>query len=161
DRAAARARIDPGRAQGNSGDLAKAIAAEAWVLTTDAGGRLLADVDNVRSIKPADLERLRKLAAPAAVSAAIRLYHARAKARAKFERGERMWVEPKGIEQSTSEPVARHKAARFACPLVIDLCAGIGGDTLALAARSDVIAVDLDPGMCRRLQYNAAVYEVS
>ena len=111
--------------------------------------------------RPADLDRFRKLAAPAAVAAAIRLTPARAKARVKFERGERMWVEPKGVEQATSEPVARHKAARFTCPLVVDLCAGIGGDALALAARSDVLAVDLDPGMCRRLQYNAAVYDVA
>ena len=72
-----------------------------------------------------------------------------------------MWVDPVGIEQGTSEPVARHKAARFACPLVVDLCAGIGGDALALAARPHVLAVDLDPGMCRRIRYNAEVYEVA
>ncbi len=153
DRKRTRGQIDAGSPQDAS--------AEAWVLTTDQGGRLLAEVDKVRSIEPADLDRFRKLAAPAAVAAAIRLSRARAKARVKFERGERMWVEPKGVEQATSEPVARHKAARFACPLVVDLCAGVGGDALALAARSDVLAVDLDPGMCRRLQYNAAVYDVS
>jgi len=79
----------------------------------------------------------------------------------KFERGQQMWVEPTGIEQATSEPVARHKAARFDWPLVVDLCAGIGGDALALAARSDVLAVDRDIGMCRRLRYNAGVYGVS
>ena len=56
------------------------------------------------------------------------------KAAVKFEHGQQMWVEPIGIEQATSEPVARHKAARFTCPLVVDLCAGIGGDALALAA---------------------------
>ena len=72
-----------------------------------------------------------------------------------------MWVEPTAVEQATAEPVARHKARRFNCPLVVDLCAGIGGDALALAARSDVLAVDSDQGMCRRLGYNAAVYEVA
>ena len=123
--------------------------------------RLLAEVAKVRSIGPSDLDRFRKLAAPAAVAAAIRLSRAREKARVKFERGERMWVEPTGVEQATSEPVARHKAARFTCPLVVDLCAGIGGDALALATRSDVLAVDLDPGMCRRIHYNAAIYGVS
>ena len=40
--------------------------------------------------------------------------------------------------------------------VVVDLCAGIGGDTLALARRADVLAVDLDHGMCRRIAWNAA-----
>jgi hypothetical protein len=42
----------------------------------------------------------------------------------------------------------------------VDLCAGIGGDAIAMAARSQVLAVDLDPGMCRRILWNAAVYDV-
>ena len=45
--------------------------------------------------------------------------------------------------------------------LVVDLCAGIGSDALALAAKSNVIAVDLDHGMCRRILYNADVHDVS
>ena len=139
----------------------EAVRAEAWVLSTDAGGRLLAAVAASGSIRPADVARLRKLAAPAAVSAAIRLFQVREKAAVKFEHGRTMWVEPTAVEQATSEPVARHKAARFQCPLVVDLCAGIGGDSLALAARSQVLAIDLDPGMCRRLNFNASVYGVS
>jgi hypothetical protein len=139
----------------------EAIAAEEWVLATKAGGRLLAEVATVRSIQPADVERLRKLAAPAAVDAAIRISQAREKAAVKFEHGERMWVDSTGVEQATSEPVARHKAARFACPLVVDLCAGIGGDALALGGHSQVLAVDIDPGMCRRIHYNAGVYGIS
>jgi len=161
DRAWTRVQISPGSPQDPSGVLDEATRAEAWVLTTEAGGRLLAEVARVRSIGPSDLERFRKLVAPAAVGAAIRLSRAREKAREKFERGERMWVELTGVEQATSELVARHKAARFECPLVVDLCAGIGGDTLALATRSEVLAVDLDGGMCRRIQFNAAIYGVS
>ena len=72
-----------------------------------------------------------------------------------------MWVEPTAVEQATSELVARHKAKRFACSLVVDLCAGIGGDALALAAHSDVLAIDIDQGMCRRLHYNASVYNLA
>ena len=96
------------------------------------------------------------------MSAAVRLALARRKAAGKFERGDRMWVEPVGVEQATAEPVARHKALRFqSCPIVVDLCAGIGGDAIALAGNSRVVAVDLDPGMCRRLRWNAEVYEVA
>ena len=136
-----------------------AIEAEAWVLTTEPGRELLAEVAVVGTIGPAEVKRLRKRASPAAVSAAIRLFQARTKASLKFERGHRMWVEPTAVEQATSELVARHKAQRFACPLVVDLCAGIGGDALALAERSHILAVDCDQGMCRRLAYNALVYE--
>jgi THUMP domain-like/RNA cap guanine-N2 methyltransferase len=134
---------------------------EAWVLFTEAGACLLDSVTGMHSIGPADMTRLRTLAPAPAVSAAIRIARARAKAALKFERGTLMWAEPIAVEQATSEPVARHKAVRFTSALVVDLCAGIGGDTLALAARSDVMAVDLDPGMCRRLQFNAVVYDVS
>ncbi|HEX8199642.1 MAG TPA: class I SAM-dependent methyltransferase, partial [Isosphaeraceae bacterium] len=72
------------------------------------------------------------------------------------------WFDPTGLEQATAEPVARHKARRFAGSPVVDLCAGIGGDAVALAAAGcRVVAVDRDPGMCRRVLWNAAVYEVS
>jgi hypothetical protein len=72
-----------------------------------------------------------------------------------------MWVDPTGVEQATAELVAVHKASRFRCTLVADLCAGIGSDTLALAARLSVLSVDLDHGMCRRIRFNAAVHGVS
>jgi hypothetical protein len=137
------------------------IDAEAEVLTSDAGSRLLAEIALVPSIRPSDIARLRRWATPELVSAAIRLSEARKKAAVKFEHGQRMWVEPIGVEQATSEPVARHKAARFKCPMVVDFCSGIGGDALALAARSLVIAVDLDHGMCRRLRHNASLYQVA
>jgi hypothetical protein len=131
------------------------------VLSTDEGCRLLREVTALKSIMPGDLARLHKTAPRQAVSAALGLARARAKAAQKFARGELMWVEPTAVEQATAELVARHKAARFECSLVVDLCAGIGGDTLTLAARSHVLSVDRDRGMCRRLQFNAAVYGVA
>jgi THUMP domain-like/RNA cap guanine-N2 methyltransferase len=136
------------------------VDAEAWVLTTEPGSRLLAALATVRSLGPSDMANFRKQASARHVSAAIRLVRARSKAALKFEHGERLWVEPTAIQQATSEVVAQHKAKRFVCPLVVDLCAGIGGDALALAARSDVMAVDLDQGMCCRLRYNASIYKV-
>jgi THUMP domain-like/RNA cap guanine-N2 methyltransferase len=132
------------------------------LLTSEQGRRLLEDVAALRTIGPSELDRLRKRAPAGMVSAAVRLTMARRKAAGKFERGGRMWVEPVGVEQATAEPVARHKAIRFrTSPIVVDLCAGIGGDAIALAASSRVVAVDMDPGMCRRLRWNAAVYEVA
>jgi hypothetical protein len=132
------------------------------LLTTDEGRRLLEEAASIRSIGPADLARLRKSAPAGSVSAAVRLALARRKAAEKFERGAGMWVEPVGIEQATAEPLARYKAWRFrGVPIVVDLCAGIGGDALALAEHSRVITVDLDAGMCRRLRWNAEVYGVA
>jgi THUMP domain-like/RNA cap guanine-N2 methyltransferase len=132
------------------------------LLTTDEGRRLLEEAAAVRSIGPAELGRLRKRAPAALASAAVRLTLARRKAAEKFERGDRMWVEPVGVEQATAEPVARHKAERFAFrPVVVDLCAGIGGDALAMARSAHVVAVEVDAGMCRRLRWNTEVYGVS
>jgi hypothetical protein len=71
-----------------------------------------------------------------------------------------MWFDRQGLEQSTAELVARHKARRFH-GAVWDLCSGIGGDTLALAATCEVTAVDLNPAHCWRVRHNAAAYEVA
>lgn len=70
-----------------------------------------------------------------------------------------MWLNRVGLEQSTSEAVARHKALRFEGP-VYDLCCGIGGDSVALAERCEVTAVDLNLAACLRAEWNAEVYGV-
>jgi SAM-dependent methyltransferase len=93
------------------------------------------------------------------VRAALQLEDVRARARGKFSRADAMWFDRVGLEQSTSEAVARHKAGRFS-GRVFDLCCGIGGDTLALAARGDVVSIDLNPVQLWRTQQNAAAYEV-
>ena len=70
----------------------------------------------------------------------------RAKAHAKFVAAERMFFTPLGLEQATDEVVARSKAERFPSGApTADLCCGVGGDLLALAARGSVCGVDSDP----------------
>ncbi len=136
--------------------------AESLVLTTEDGRALLADVSAIARPGPSDLSRWRKQAPAEWVSAALRLAEGRRKGSAKFERAGRMWFDPVGVEQATAEPVARHKARRFGeGGVVVDLCWGIGGDSLALARSNRVIAVDLDAGMNRRALWNAAVYDVA
>jgi THUMP domain-like/RNA cap guanine-N2 methyltransferase len=135
---------------------------EALILTTDAGRALLAEVAAVARPGPSDLARWRKLAPAEWVAAALRLVEGRRKGAAKFARADRMWFDPVGVEQATAEAVARHKARRFPeGGVVVDLCSGIGGDSLALAGSNRVIAVDLDAGMGRRTLWNAGVYEVA
>jgi THUMP domain-like/RNA cap guanine-N2 methyltransferase len=93
------------------------------------------------------------------VRAALSLHELRIKARDKFSRADEMWFDRRGLEQATSEPVARHKAQRFE-GAAVDLCCGIGGDALALAQRCEVAAVDLSPIACLRTYWNACAYGV-
>jgi hypothetical protein len=135
---------------------------EFWALSTDEGRALLASVEESHCYRPVHLERWRARADARHVAAAIRLIESRRRGASKFGRAGAMWLDRTGLEQSTSEVVARHKARRFAgrARVVFDLCSGIGGDALALAEGSDVVAVDADEGMCRRALWNAAVYGV-
>ena len=138
------------------------IEAEYVALTTPAGLDLLAEVVATLRPSPADIARWRKSAPSEVVSAALRVAEGRRKGSGKFARAARMWLDPVGAEQATAEAVARHKARRFAAAggPVVDLCSGIGGDALALATSSEVIAVDLDEGMGRRAAWNASIYGV-
>ncbi len=152
----------PDPARTGTRDDRSSVDEEYRVLTTDEGRRLLTEVEALGTINPAGLDRLRKLAPPSTVAAALRLVEARRKGAAKFDRAGAMWLDPVGVEQATAGPVACHKAARFeGSPVVVDLCAGIGGDAIAIADRTPVVAVDLDPGNCRRLRWNARVHGVA
>jgi hypothetical protein len=63
------------------------------------------------------------------------------------------------LEQATGELVGRHKAQRFAgFERVADLCCGIGGDALALAGISEVVAVDYSATRVAMASHNADVY---
>ncbi len=93
------------------------------------------------------------------VRGAFALCELRRRGTAKFSRAAEMWFDRQGLEQATSEPVARHKARRFSGE-VLDLCSGIGGDCLALAQSCTVTAVDSNPVAGLRTQWNAQVYGV-
>ncbi len=99
------------------------------------------------------------------VRAALEISELRGRAAGKFSRAARMWLSRKGLEQSTPEAVALHKATRFArVPndvQILDLCCGIGSDAIALAREHQVLAVDADPAACLRTRMNAEVYEVA
>jgi len=70
----------------------------------------------------------------------------RRRAQSKFMHAGQMFFTSRGLEQATDEFVAAYKARRFPPrEPVADLCCGIGGDLLALAARRPVTGVDRDP----------------
>lgn len=140
-------------ATSNDGNL------EHEVLTSEAGQGLMHEVGHCKSIGVVELTRWRKIYPVGFVNAAVRIVETRRRAAEKFSRADRMWFDAVGLEQSTAEIVAIHKANRFAgTTAVIDLCSGIGGDTLAIGQVADVISVDADPTMGMRAKWNAEIY---
>jgi len=105
---------------------------------------------------------LRQQAIPPSLSRAMAgLAALRRRARAKFTCADRMYFTKQSLEQATSELVARHRARRFVnFQHVADLCCGIGGDTIALAEKSHVAAVDREMLLLRMAYENARTYEV-
>ena len=105
--------------------------------------------------------RLRGSYPPGLVAAALAQHELRLAARAKFSRAMDMFFTRPGLEQASAEVVARHRQTRFgAAGVVADLCCGIGGDLVALAAEHQVRAVDRDPLHLRMAMLNAAAYGV-
>jgi hypothetical protein len=118
--------------------------------------------DRLREIQGTELQKQKQLREEFPVElvrAAFALEELRENAKDKFSRAAEMWFDRQGFEQATSELVARHKAQRFTGP-VWDLCSGIGGDTIALAERGEVTAIDQNPAACLRTEWNAEAYGV-
>lgn len=91
------------------------------------------------------LKRMRYFLSPEQAAAALQQCELRERARTKFSAAERLYFTPLGLEQSTDEAVARYKAQRFAGGArVFDLCTGIGGDLMALAAVATSVGHDRD-----------------
>ena len=83
-------------------------------------------------------ERLRREYPADLVALATAQRELRLVAAAKFSRADQMLFTRAGYEQSSSEAIARYRAARLAgarhgAGRVADLCCGIGGDLIALA----------------------------
>ena len=103
--------------------------------------------------------RLRERFPAELVAAALAQHELRVRAAAKFSQANRMWFTRDGLEQASAEPLARHRAARYAAfEVVADLCCGIGGDLCALALGRAALAVDLDPVHVRMARENARVH---
>jgi hypothetical protein len=121
------------------------------------------------------------------VADALAQHELRLQARSKFSRAMEMFFTRPGLEQASAEVVARHRSARYsAMGNLADLCCGIGGDLVVLAADRNasagnrgaaaadrsaaagnrsavpgnrrVLAVDRDPLHLRIARANAEVY---
>jgi hypothetical protein len=133
------------------------------VLLTPLGqeilSRLAAEGAGGRGTGLALAERLRREYPASLVAAAMAQRELRLAAAAKFSRAADMLFTRAGYEQASSEAIACYRAGRLGnARRLADLCCGIGGDLIALAAASDVLAVDRDETHARLARHNAAVY---
>jgi SAM-dependent methyltransferase len=114
-----------------------------------APASILALSATLRAEYPADL-----------VAAALTQQALRVAGRAKFGLADQMLFTRSGLEQASSERVARHTAARFAgAAAVADLCCGIGGNLIALASHGRrLIGVDSDQVSLELARHNVSVY---
>jgi THUMP domain-like/RNA cap guanine-N2 methyltransferase len=144
------------------------VTADPTALLTPQGRELLARLADAspagRAGSPlAQAERLRREYPAELVALAMAQHELRLAAVAKFSRAAEMLLTRAGYEQSSSEAIARYRAARLAgarggTGRVADLCCGIGGDLIALAEAGEVLAVDRDEVHARLAVHNAGVY---
>lgn len=121
--------------------------------------RLAAEGASQQAASLALAERLRREYPAALVAAAMSQWELRRAAAAKFSRAADMLFTRAGYEQSSAETIARYRASRLRhASRIADLCCGIGGDLIALAAASEVLAVDRGVAHARLALHNAAVY---
>jgi hypothetical protein len=135
-------------------DLDAVLSPAGRALLAELGG--LADLGSMRLATS-----LRERYPPDVVAAALTQAELRRAARVKFTRADDMLFTRAGLEQASAETVSRHRARRFRqVARMADLCTGIGGDLVSLAAGRQVIAVDADPVHLRMATLNTAAYGV-
>jgi SAM-dependent methyltransferase len=104
-------------------------------------------------------QQLRKRFPDDLAKAAVETALLRQKAAGKFSRADRMYFTREALEQASGEVVATYRTGRFAgAGRVGDLCCGIGGDLIGLAAVADVVAVDADPLRLAMAEENLKAY---
>lgn len=130
-------------------------------LASSAGEKLLKrlageDLSEDRTL--ALLSLLRKEFTAVQSGAALLMARLRQKAVEKFgDSAAKLFFTPAGLEQA-SDPLARLYHARQSGKTILDICCGIGADSLAFAAAGkSVLGLDIDPVCVHIARYNAAV----
>lgn len=130
-------------------------------LASDSGTRVLEqlageDLSEANTLRL--LTSLRRQVSPQQAGAALEMARLRRKAAEKFGDGaRRMFFTRESLEQA-SDPLVRRYRSRIANrKRVLDVCCGIGSDSLAMAeAGGDVLGLDIDPVRIEIARYNAA-----
>jgi hypothetical protein len=125
-----------------------------WLTGSEAGG-ILADLAERNEPLHLVTNRLRRLTTAARAHLLLEQIELRGRAAVKFSRAAEMFFTRVGLEQATDEWTAGYKASRFGDTIgaattatssigIADLCCGIGGDLLALAAGRAAVGIDRD-----------------
>ena len=105
------------------------------------------------------LTRLRASLSPREASAVLQTLKLREKAATKFPRyGSSMLFTDDALQQASGPAARRYRARLFGARSMLDLCCGIGSDTLAFAAAgSPALGLDIDPVRIAIARHNAEV----
>ena len=130
-------------------------------LRSERGRQFLAayaDSDTSESNTLRLLTTLRKSLSLTEASALLTTLRLRKRAAAKFPRFARdMLFTDAGLQQASHPAVRRYRAGLVESGNVLDVCCGIGGDSLALAAAGkQVLGLDIDPARIAIARHNAA-----
>lgn len=127
-----------------------------WLIGAE-GRRWLAEAEQDGGELAQQTRRLRNSLSAVECHLVLEQVALRRRASRKFSAAGRMFFTPRGLEQTSDELTAAYKASRFPPgALVADLCCGIGGDLLALAARGPVLGVERDPTIALLAEANLA-----
>jgi hypothetical protein len=96
---------------------------------------------------------------PEAARWAFTQWDLRQRALAKFARADEMLFDRDGLEMASHEAVAHYHASKFPHGVqVYEIGAGVGADTMALAARGPVVAFEVDPARASYARHNLALH---
>ncbi len=164
-RVRARSRLTPGQERSVEvvGELEVEVAR--WLVSTeglDALATVVADLDaGGDELGAASRVRRSGLDGPRA-TAVLAAATARRRARERWTDADRLVLMPTALAQASGPAVSAWRARRFTDRAVWDLCAGLGGDALALGrTASSVTAIDHDPARLVLLAHNAEVRGVA
>lgn len=128
-------------------------------LATPKGRELLRVASENHEEELSLLSKLRKNFKPLHCRTAVNLWALRKQANLKFTLADGMVFDREGLEQSSGEKISFYRARRYKGQnRVVDLCCGIGGDTIALAQQGEVVSLDLNPVRVGMTRWNAEVY---
>jgi len=129
-----------------------------WLVGDDGLATVARLVDRLDASTPEDQVLLALRATGLAVdraALALEAAQARRRARGGWPDAERLIFTRRSLEQATRPALSEWKARRYAGRPAVDLCAGAGGDAIALARTSaEVVAVEADPGRAVLLGHN-------
>jgi len=126
---------------------------------------LIGELEKIRDVKKRRLYLEKQDLDEAEIEQLLEKVHLRLKGKLKFPRAPLMRFDREGLAQASSKYLAeyrtwkmRDKLGKITCSL--DVCCGIGGDTIAQATRWNVVAVEKDEKILEMARHNVCVYNL-